>query len=767
MFSKFTEEAQKVLVGAKREMMELKHPYIGSEHLLLSILKNNTNSVAQKLKEFHLTYSLFREEVIQTLGIGQEKSEWFLYTPLLKRILESSMLEAKENNEDEVTVEHLFFALLEEGEGVAIRILLGMGMDLDAFYTSFSTFTLKNSHHKKLLMDDYGIDFNEKARKKELDPVVGREEELQRLIEILSRRGKNNPLLIGEAGVGKTAIVEELARKIVMGQVPNALKGKRILSLSVSSLVAGTKYRGEFEERINRILKEVEENPDVILFVDEFHTLMGAGGAEGAIDASNILKPILARGKIHLIGATTTAEYKKYIEVDKAFVRRFQPILVEEPNDSKTLEILRKLCPLYESFHHVQVSDSLLEEIVRLSGQYLFDRKQPDKAIDILDEVCAKVSLQEDQDSMKLRGLQESLVSLLEEKNECIVLQKYEEAIAISEKEKRIEDKVHRLERKLAHSPVPKEVTKEVLYSFIQEKTHIPVFSFAFSSSSFLQSLETKLKEVVLGQDQVIQELCLETKRRYFGFVESKKPVSYLFVGPTGVGKTQLVKTYASLLVGKDSFIRLDMSEFHEPHSISKIIGSPPGYVGYSDHGCVLEQVKTHPYAVLLLDEIEKASSNVLQLFLQALDEGHMQMSNGEKVRFDHVSIFMTSNIGCHKEEIGFQTKQASSVLTKVKDFLSPEFLNRIQHTFLFAPITHEIALAIVDMELNKAMRFYQQKGISLVVSDSVREQIVANANYIEYGARKIPYFIHQRLDPIVIDALLEGKKHLRLKSLT
>lgn len=767
MFSKFTEEAQKALVMAKKEMVDLKHPYVGSEHLLLAILKNKDSAVTKQLFSFQLNYQKFRDELVHVVGIGTAENHWFLYTPLLKRVIEDAMLSAKENNDGLVTIEHLFSAILEEGEGVAVRILLGLEVDLDQLYELFSTkfVNKKNQVKKKLMIDDYAVDFNKRAQQNEIDPVIGRDLELARVIEILSRRTKNNPLLIGEAGVGKTAIVEELARKITMGDVPSILKGKRVLSLSIAGLVAGTKYRGEFEERINKMLKEVEENDDIILFIDEMHTLVGAGGAEGAIDASNILKPVLARGKMRLIGATTTEEYKQFIERDKAFARRFQTVMVEEPDEERTLAILKKLKPLYEGYHRVVFADDLLPLLVDLSNRYIYDRKQPDKAIDLLDEVCAKVSLQEDGFEAKRMKLERSYRSILDEKNKAIMNQDFALASSLKEKEQRLEDRLNRLVMK-SQKVTLKKVDRSTLIRIVEEKTKIPVYEIGKVSISQLQELEERLNSQVLGQEQVIHQLCNETKRLFFGMRDSSRPMSFLFLGKTGVGKTELVRAYAKEIVGLDHFIRLDMSEYKEAHTISRIVGSPPGYVGYQDQGNVLEQVRTNPYSVILLDEIEKAHPSIMQLFLQALDEGKMKSARGTEVRFDHVIFMMTSNIGCNTEHLGFKEGE-NPVVRQLKDFLSTEFINRIDHIFTFSPITKEVAERIVRLQLKEAQEVFQKKGISLSFEDSIIDEILQLCRYEEFGARRIRREMQEKIDLLVIDQLMMGKKRIRLKTLS
>ena len=769
MFSKFTEEAQKILVLAKNEMVSLKHPYVGSEHLLLAILKNKNNEVAKKLLSYDLTYTKFREEVLQVIGPGKEENNWFLYTPLLKRILEGAILEAKETSDGEVSVAHLFLSLLEEGEGVAIRILLGLGIDLDELYQNFSTKLVRKTgtSGKKLMIEEFAVDFNERVLQGEIDPVIARDQELTRIMEILSRRTKNNPLLIGEAGVGKTAIVEALARLIVREQVPPKLRGKRILSLSIAGIVAGTKYRGEFEERVNKLLKEVEQHPEIILFVDEIHTLVGAGGAEGAIDASNILKPILARGKIRLIGATTTEEYKKFIEKDKAFARRFQNLVIEEPNRMRTISILEELRPLYESYHHVVIDPSLLPLMVDLSNRYFFDRKQPDKAIDLLDEVAAKVALTTDTAYEKIDALKSKLQKVQEDKNQAIIQQDFKNASLWKEKEKKLEDKINRLELKSTSSCAPKVVTKEFLLRLLEEKTKIPVYDLNIYPHKYFSHLEENLNKAVLGQEKAIHELCLETRRIQLGLREEGKPSSFLFVGRTGVGKTQLIKSYASYLVGEDHFIRLDMSEYREAHSISKIIGSPPGYVGYQEANTVLEQIRTFLYAVLLLDEIEKAHPSVLQLFLQALDEGKMKTADGRLVRFDHVLLFMTSNIGFSNEKVGFLTTEKSSIISKLREVLSVEFINRIEHIIVFEPLSEATIRLLIERSLKEVVTLFKSRGITLTIDDEVVGTILQKSEYPVFGARKINSIIHQTLDPIVLNQVLLGKRRVRVKSLS
>ena len=592
MFSKFSEEAQKALLVAKEEMIQLKHPYIGSEHLFLAILSNKKLFITTKLNDYKISYDTFRSEIEKVIGIGKKSNTWFLYTPLLKRIIENAIFDTKERGERQVTVEQLFLSLLEEGDGVAIRILIGMGVDIDKIYSEFSNKLLvkKSKKDKKLLVNEFAVNFNKRVLADEIDPVVCRDLEVNRLIEILSRRTKNNPLLIGEAGVGKTAIVEELARRIVNKDVPKFLQNKKILSISVASLVAGTKYRGEFEERINKILKEVESDGSIILFIDEIHTIVGAGGAEGAIDASNILKPSLARGKIKIIGATTISEYHGSIEKDKALDRRFQKIEVNEPTNDHTMKILLSLKPLYEDYHHVKISEEVLHYIIELTDRYICNQKNPDKSIDIMDEVCAKASLHVTEEDRKIKALNQKLKATVKLKNEAVINNDFKKAANLKTEQNKLEDQINRNDL-LGSQQKSIVITKEMVSSVIELKTKIPIYEMNENNGVYINKLKKRLSSMVYGQDKIIEEVCNFTKIMKSGFAKDR-PYSFLFIGPTGTGKTMFVKEYAKFLFGKESFIRLDMSEYKEEHSISKIIGSPPGYVGYQDDHCVLEIVR-------------------------------------------------------------------------------------------------------------------------------------------------------------------------------
>ena len=760
MFSRFSEEAQKALILAKKEMNNLRHPYVGSEHLFLSILSMKDLEITKVLASYNITYEVFKSELIRIVGVGKNANQWFLYTPLLKRVIETAILNSKEKGEVEVSVNELLLAILEEGEGVAIRLLIGLNIDVDEIYNSISKDSKVSNKaiHKKLLVEDFAVNLNKKVVGNEVDPVIGRDDEIKSLIEILCRRGKNNPLLIGEAGVGKTAIVEELARRIVEGNVPKPLKGKTILSLPMANLVAGTKYRGEFEERVSKILKELEENDDIIVFIDEVHTIVGAGGAEGAIDASNIIKPALARGKIRVIGATTTYEYHNFIEKDKALNRRFQIIMIEEPTKDKTKEILKKLKPLYEAYHFVSISDDIIDLIVELSSTYIYEYYQPDKSIDILDEVCTKASLLESKNDTELLKINTKLQEVISNKKKAIIKQDFDLASTYKEKEKELLTKKNELELNLMTKRKPKKITKEMVADVIYLKTKIPVYEINKSSRKIINDLDKNLKKAVLGQDEIITDLCNRVKKVRLGFRDKPHIESFLFCGRTGVGKTLLVKEFAKLLYGESNFIRLDMSEYKEAHTVSKIIGSPPGYVGFDNHLTVLDTIRMHPHSVVLLDEIEKASSEVMKLFLQVLDEGVLTDSRGRKVRFDNVFLFMTTNLGYSNDSIGF-TESKNNV--DIEEFLGVEFVNRIGKIYYFNDISSDVIHKIVEKRLNVLIEEFKKKDLKIKISPKIVDKVIEKSNYEKFGARRVDKVIDEVVTPIIVDAWYNGKKEI------
>ena len=746
MFLKFDEEVRKILLGAKREMKLLKHPYIGTEHLILSIIKRN-NFITSLLSDKNVTYEVFYNEVVSLIGMGNKQSNLFIYTPLLKKIIQNAMVISKERNLKEVNLNSLFAALLEEGEGVGIRIFISMGIDVDELYEEVNIKRKQKKLKNKLLIDDFGVNLNKKALDGELDPVIGRDDEVLRVVEILCRRTKNNPLLIGDAGVGKTAIVEELSRRIVNGEVPLKLLNKRIVSISMASLVSGTKYRGEFEDRVTKMLSEVEEANDVIIFIDEIHTLVGAGGAEGAIDASNILKPALARGKVNIIGATTTYEYKKIMEDDKALARRFQNIVIEEPNVEKVYDILARIKPIYEEYHNVLISEKVLKLIVNLSDKYLYNRKQPDKSIDILDEVCSKLSIVEEELIKKNTHYKNLLKNVVSRKNDAIINGRFNDAICLREEEIKLEGRINRLEIKIMKHDYKREVTCDMVAKVIKQKSNIPVYEFE-KPMDVINSLKKYLLSNVIGQDFAIEKLCNITKKMFFGIKADKRPISFLFVGQSGVGKTYLAKEYNKFLFRDENLIRVDMSEYKEEHSISKIIGSPPGYVGYQNKSTLLEEIKDKPHSVVLLDEIEKAHSSVLNLFLQILDEGHIKDSNGNIYRFDNNIIIMTSNAGCDVKNIGFDNSKVN-VVDIIKNSFSSEFINRIDNIILFNSFNYNDVFEITKRLLESIVNKFK---VNFNFDDNFIDSIVKESKYDKFGARKLEKIIMEKLDFCLFD---------------
>lgn len=759
MFSKFDEGAKKVLVNMKKEMCDLRHPYIGTEHLLLSILKFGIKDDILKLNNYGITYDSFRNELVKVIGIGKNSSDYNLYTPLLKNVMQTATLNASDKGKTLVDSTELLMAIFDEGEGVAIRILIGMGVDIDKLYDCFyDKAKLDNGKGSSSSIDSFGIDLCKRAMNNEIDPVIGRDKEIDRILEILSRRTKNNPILIGEAGVGKTAIVEELARRFSLGCVSSNLKDKRIVSVSMSSLVAGTKYRGEFEERIEKMLSELERDEDIILFIDEIHTLVGAGGAEGAIDASNILKPALARGKIRVIGATTKDEYKKFIESDKALCRRFQKVDILEPDLDAVFTILDKLKPIYEEYHHVVISEEVIRKIIYLSNRYIYDRKMPDKAIDILDEVCSRVSIRNQSKISSLSKLTKELTDVKHLKNDAIVNNDFKFAMELKEKEVFLEDKKNRLEFR-DNLKVRGVITLKDVMDVVEEKSRIPLFY--DDNGKMINDICVSLKKKVIGQDKAIDEVCKSFKKIMFG-LDSNRPYSYLFAGPTGVGKTLLVKEFASYCYGKDNFIRLDMSEYASTDAVNKIIGSSPGYVGYDDNKNVFELVKDNPYSVILLDEIEKAHPSVISLFFQILDEGKAKNSKGEEIHFDNTIIFMTSNIGYTSGTIGFGDDN-NAALVDINNFLGEAFVNRIYKIICFDKIDCNAIMSIITSKINEVRKNYKAMGIKLSLSKKIVPSLVEFCDYEKYGARRVDKVIEDRLESLIIDKILLGDNLVKI----
>lgn len=703
MFHNFGFEVSSILENAELEREDLRHPYVGSEHLLLAILKKESK-LTNKLKSLGLTYENFKEELIRIIGSATKLQELILYTPLLRRILELAMVDAEENNKGKVTEEHLFLALLEEGEGIAIRIMMSMDIDLDELYDSLKQKRTKKENRENLEIYKIGIVLNDIINEKE--QVIGRNKELEMVIETLLRKKKNNPLLVGKAGVGKTALVEELVRRIKNGKVPEDLQEKEIIMIEMGSLVAGTKYRGEFEERLTKLIKEVIKNKNIILFIDEIHSIVNAGGAEGAINASDILKPYLARGELKCIGATTTEEYYKYIEKDKALERRFEIIKLQEPSKEETKEILSKIRKEYENHHHVKITNQNIEEIIEYADQYIFGRQNPDKALELLDSVCAKVKMRAKRTIESPHRLQK----LIPEKEQLIREGKFEEALILKKKEEKIANKNSIGKRKYL-----KIETADIL-EVIEKKTGIPLL---IDSKNMLEEIKKKLNEKIIGQENAITTIMniLNKKKQ-----NQHRPLSFFLMGPTGVGKTETVKQIASIYGSKENMIRLDMSEYTLETSIHKLIGTPGGYVGYGEP-FIFQKLKENPYRIILVDEFEKANSKIWNLFLQILDEGFLTDSTGDQIRFDKTLIFMTSNLEI-KNKVGF----VSSENGNLEEILSKELIGRFDAIVPYEKITENMVKDYIEKCSNL-------KNYNL-------EKILEESEYEKYGLRNISHIV-------------------------
>lgn len=754
MLGEFNEDVQIILFKAKEEMSSLNHPYVGTEHLLLSILKNDKD-ISYKLREYNLNYENFRDEIVKIIGKGSKRSEFFLYTPLLKKVISNAMLDSKENNSGVVTVTHLLSALLECGEGIAIRLMLGMNIDVNAMYDEFSSRIIKRERKKKrkLILNELGVDLNKKVISGNVDAVIGRDKEIQRILEILCRKNKNNPILIGEAGVGKTAIVEQIARMIVNDEIPK-LSGKRIISLNMSSVVSGTKYRGEFEEKMQKLINELENNPDIILFIDEIHTLVGAGGAEGAIDASNILKPALARGNVRCIGATTTLEYDKFIAKDKALERRFQKVIVREPTVKETENILMEIKDIYEKYHGVKVKKELISDIVRLSDKYIYDRKRPDRAIDILDEVCSMVGIQKSKKFERLNDIKKKIEDIVKKKNSYILENNIEKAYECLKLESSYNFELSQY--KSAIESEDREVLVEDVATVISNKSNILVYDILRDDISVIRDLKKILNKEIIGQDKAILDLIEISKRIKFGYNDGVK--SFLFVGPSGVGKTKLAELFAVNMVGGDNFIRFDMSEFADGTAINKFLGTSAGYVGYDDN-TILDEVRKKPNGIILFDEIDKANKNIINLLYQILDYGKIKDSKGNEVRFDNNIIIMTSNVGCVFNEIGFCSNKKSEVMNNLEDVFGISLMNRIDDIILFNKLTKDNIVEIIKNKLDELSSKY--KDVSWIYN--YIDDIVDKSNYEKFGARGIEKIIMKDIESKIIDDLIDDKKIINL----
>lgn len=694
MFNNFNFEITKIFKAAEKEMQSLRHPYVGSEHLLLAILKNDDN-VTKLLNKYGVTYEVFKKELTDIVGLGRKSSDYILYTPLLKRVIENALEDAKEDNKGITTTSHLIISMIEESEGIAIRVLVSLDINLDNIYKELVR--SKNKKSGDLTIMEIGTNLNKEVDNKE--KVIGREKELNIIIETLLRKNKNNPLLVGKAGTGKTAIIEELARRINKRLVPLELQDKNIVMVDMASLVAGTKYRGEFEERLHKIINEIIEEKNIILFIDEVHTIVNAGGAEGAIDASNILKPYLARGKIKCIGATTIDEYNKFIAKDKALERRFQKINILENTEEETKEILKQVKGEYEKHHNIKITNKNIDDIVYYTNKYIYNKNNPDKCFDVLDSVCAKVKITNNK-KLEIMKLQENLKQIEVKKQQCVVNQDYDKALKIKSYEEDLKKQINDLTKNKSDK-----ITKKEILNVIENKTNIPLFE---NKTKINQQLSKTLKEKIIGQDKSINELL----NAYKLYRRSNKPLSILLAGPTGVGKTYTVKTIAKCL--KINLIRLDMSEYSESIAVNKLLGSPAGYVGYND-GYIFKQVLDNPYSIILFDEIEKANPKVINLLLQILDEGYIVGNDNEKISFNNTTIFLTSNVAV-KNSVGFASN------TSDNEYLNREIISRIDKVINYNPVNKETA----------------KKYINIKNKNVDEEKVIAISNYQKYGFREL-----------------------------
>lgn len=784
----YTEQAKEVLKIAKTVARELRHPYIGTEHLLVGLKKVYTGVAGQVLALNGVSEENIRKIIDELVspGEGATVTGSPQISPRLTYILEESKEEALRLRSDEAGTEHMLLAILRDVDCVAARILLTLNVNLQklcqdilvsvgADPKEYMEEMQEDGRRKNSVLEQYGTDLTLQAAEGKLDPVIGREKEIERLMQILSRRTKNNPCLVGEPGVGKTAVLEGLAQRIARGVVPETMKNRRIVTMDLAGMIAGSKYRGEFEERMKRLIQEVKAAGNVILFLDEVHTIIGAGGAEGAMDASNILKPSLARGELQLIGATTIVEYRKYIEKDAALERRFQPVTVEEPTREECLEILKGLQEKYEEHHRVSVREEALEAAVSLSERYISDRFLPDKAIDVLDEACAKVSLKGFKVPENMEELEKVIEQLARDKEDAIRAGDMKEASLLhqeqQEAQKKLEQQKKRFQRNNARRQVC--VTADDIAGVVSEWTKIPVQKLAESESARLKRLEQTLHKRVVGQEEAVTAVAKAVRRGRVGLKDPARPIgSFLFLGPTGVGKTELSKALAEALFGnEDSMIRVDMSEYMEKHSVSKMIGSPPGYVGHEDGGQLSEQVRRHPYSVVLFDEIEKAHPDVFNILLQVLDDGHITDSQGRKVDFRNTVIIMTSNAGAQAiidpKRLGFVTKEdeagdykrmKSNVMNEVKLLFRPEFLNRIDEILVFHALNNADMKKIVSMMCKEVcVRAKEQLGITLHVRDSVKKHIVETGTDQKYGARPLRRAVQNLLEDKLAEAVLDG----------
>lgn len=793
MMQRFTDDAQRVLSFAQEAALELGHDYVGTEHVLIGLIKVKNGVAAKALNELGLSAETIIEDVEEHIGRGNKKASSVYMTPRVKHVLELAVEVANHMNHNYVGTEHILLGLLSDGGGVAVGLLRNHNIrasDIVEVIRDILGSSGRTSHNSEDNQDssslgdlaDFGTDLNESAKQGKIDPVIGRDKEIARVIQILSRRTKNNPVLIGEPGVGKTAIAEGLAQRIVNGNVPEILRSKRIISLSISSMLAGAKYRGEFEERLKKAIDEVQKHDDMIIFIDEIHTLVGAGATEGAMDAANILKPALARGEFQVIGATTLDEYKKHIEKDAALERRFQPVLVGEPSEEDALEILKGLRDRYEAFHKAKITDEALEAAVSLSSRYITDRFLPDKAIDVVDEAASKVRMKVFSAAPDVKALETQLADVKKEKEAAVTAQEFEKAAEMRDEEKRIEKEIN--DKKKAakeNSDAKLVVTDEDIASVVAQWTGIPVSKIAQEESESLLHLEEELHKRVIGQDEAVVAVSKAVRRARAGLKDPKRPIgSFLFLGPTGVGKTELARALAVALFGDETaMIRLDMSEYMEKHTVSRLVGAPPGYVGYEEGGQLTDAVRRKPYSVILLDEVEKAHADFFNILLQVLDDGRLTDSQGRTVDFRNTVIIMTSNLGAKalrkdSPELGFlAAKKADSntedtngvnfkeakksVMDSVKRHFRPEFLNRIDEMIVFHALTSNDLKQIVTILMDTVVKRLGDMGLSLEISPAAMDLLVKEGSDFSMGARPLKRAIQRLIEDPISDLILQG----------
>ena len=795
MMQRFTDDAQRVLSLAQEAALELGHDYVGTEHVLIGLTKVKNGVAAKALEELGLVTEDIFEAVEEHVGRGNKKATSIYMTPRVKHVLELAIQVANQMNHNYVGTEHILLGLLSDGSGVAVAILRAMNIRSNDVVEAIRSILGSNkgsnnggqeginSNNDLGELSDFATDLNESAKQGKIDPVIGRDTEIQRVIQILSRRTKNNPVLIGEPGVGKTAIAEGLAQRIVTDNVPEILRNKRIISLSIGSMLAGAKYRGEFEERLKKAIDEVQQHDDMIIFIDEIHTLVGAGATEGAMDAANILKPALARGEFQVIGATTLDEYKKYIEKDAALERRFQPVQVGEPNEEDALEILKGLRDRYEAFHKAKITDEALTAAVSLSSRYITDRFLPDKAIDVVDEAASKVRMKVFSSAPDVKALEDRLNTVKKEKEAAVTSQDFEKAAKLRDEEqlllKEIGDKKSIAKEKSDQKLI---VTEEDIAAVVAQWTGIPVAKIAEEESATLLHLEEELHKRVVGQDEAVTAVAKAVRRARAGLKDPKRPIgSFLFLGPTGVGKTELARALASSLFGDESaMIRLDMSEYMEKHTVSRLVGAPPGYVGYEEGGQLTDAVRRKPYSVILLDEVEKAHADFFNILLQVLDDGRLTDSQGRTVDFRNTVIIMTSNLGAkalHKNstELGFLApkkaeshtndskridfKEAKkSVMDAVKRHFRPEFLNRIDEMIVFHPLTEEDLTKIVTILMSDVIKRLGERDLHLEITPEAMKLLVKEGSDFTMGARPLKRAIQRLIEDPVSDLILKGE---------